>query len=77
MTATADRTLVDARGRTSLTREERDRFLAVVRVHPKPTVQTLARTLALTGWRVGEALAVRASEVDLAAAELRIATLKR
>ena len=69
--------LVDARGRKYLTAEERVRFLAAVRTHPKPTVQTLARTLALTGCRVSEALALRACDVDLAAAELRIATLKR
>ena len=39
-------TLVDARGRKYLTREERERFLAAVRAHPKPTVQTLARARA-------------------------------
>ena len=69
--------LVDARGRKYLTANERTRFLAAVRAHPKPQVQTLARTLALTGCRVSEALAIRACDVDLDAAELRIATLKR
>jgi len=69
--------LVDARGRKYLTAAERTRFLATVRAHPKPAVQTLARTLALTGCRVSEALAIRACDVDLDAAELRIATLKR
>ena len=69
--------LVDARGRKYLIRDERERFLAAVRTHPRPPVQTLARTLALTGCRVSEALAIRACDVDLAAAELRIATLKR
>ena len=69
--------LVDARGRKYLTAEERARFLAVVRTHRQPTVQTLARTLALTGCRVSEALALRPCDVDLEAAELRIATLKR
>ena len=69
--------LVDARGRKYLTTEERRRFLDAVRTHPRPTVQTLARTLALTGCRVSEALAIRACDVDLEAAELRIATLKR
>ena len=72
-----DVSLVDARGRKYLTADERDRFLAAVRTHPKPTVQTLARTLALTGCRVSKALAVCACDVDLDAAELRIATLKR
>ncbi|MCY4591122.1 MAG: tyrosine-type recombinase/integrase [Alphaproteobacteria bacterium] len=47
------------------------------RAHPKPAVQTLARTLAMTGCRVSEALAIRACDVDLEARELRISTLKR
>ena len=77
MSPSAEMTLVDARGRKYLTAEERDRFLAAVRAHRQPTVQTLARTLAMTGCRVSEALALRACDVDLEAAELRIATLKR
>ena len=72
-----DFTLVDARGRKYLTAAERKRFLATVRIHPKPAVQTLAQTLALTGCRVSEALALRTCDVDLEAHELRIATLKR
>ena len=68
---------VDARGRKYLTAGERERFLAVVRSHPKPAVQTLARTLEMTGCRVSEALGIRACDVDLEASELRIATLKR
>ena len=77
MKPSADTTLVDARGRKYLTGDERARFLAAVRTHPRPQVQTLARTLAMTGCRVSEALAIRACDVDLDAAELRIATLKR
>ena len=77
MSPTTDTSLVDHRGRKYLTAEERTRFLAAVRAHPRPTVQTLARTLALTGCRVSEALAIRACDVDLDAAELRIRTLKR
>ena len=69
--------LVDARGRKYLTRAERERFLAAARAHPKPAVQTLARTLVMTGCRVSEALGIRACDVDLEAGELRIATLKR
>ena len=69
--------LVDARGRKYLTAEERARFLAAVRAHRQPTVQTLARTLAMTGCRISEALGLRPSDVDLDSAELRIATLKR
>ena len=70
-------TLVDARGRKYLTAKERERFLAAARAHPKPGVQTLARTLAMTGCRVSEALGIRACDVDIEAGELRIATLKR
>ena len=77
MTPTPDTTLVDQHGRKYLTADERQRFLAAVRAHPKPTVQTLALTLALTGCRVSEALSIRACDVDLDAAEIRIATLKR
>ena len=77
MPRSADISLVDHRGRKYLTREERDRFLAEVRAHPRPPVQTLARTLALTGCRVSEALSIRACDVDLAAAQIRISTLKR
>ena len=77
VTPTADTNLVDARGRKYLTASERKDFLAAVRAHPQPGTQTLARTLALTGCRISEALAVRACDVDLKAAEIRIATLKR
>ena len=48
---------------------QRYRILAAVRAHPKPPVQTLARTLALTGCRVSEALGIRACDVDLESAE--------
>ena len=75
--AQAGFTLVDARGRKYLTGEERARFLAAARAHPRPTVQTFALTLAHTGCRISEALALRARDVDLAASELRFRTLKR
>ena len=65
-THAAETTLVDARGRKYLTAIERMRFLGAVRAHPKPTVQTLARTLALRGCDVG-----------LESAEIRFARLKR
>ena len=77
MNDAANFTLVDERGRKYLTAAERTRFLAAVRSHPKPAVQTLARTLAMTGARVSEALAIRACDVDLEANEVRIASLKR
>ena len=70
-------TLIDARGRKYLTGEERARFLAAARAHPRPTIQAFALTLAHTGCRISEALALRACDVDLEAAELRFRTLKR
>ena len=54
MTPTADSGLVDHRCRKYLTAAERTRFLAAVRAHPKPQVQTLARTLAMTGCRASK-----------------------
>ena len=70
-------TLVGARGRKYLTAEERTRFLAAAHADPRPAVQTFAATLAHTGARISEALAIRACDVDLDAAEIRIRTLKR
>ena len=70
-------TLVGARGRKYLTVTERTRFLAAARADPRPAVQTLAATLAHTGARISEVLAIRAGDVDLEAAEFRMETLKR
>ena len=68
--------LVDARGRKHLTVPERGRFLEAVRKCPTPETQTFALTLAHTGCRISECLAVRARDVDLEANEIRISTLK-
>ena len=76
-TRPAEMTLVDHHGRKYLTADERQRFFAAVRTHRRPTVQTLASTLALTGCRISEALGLRACDVDLTADELRVPTLKR
>ena len=70
-------TLVDAHGRKYLTASERGRFLAAVRADPRPAMQTFAATLAQTGCRSSEALALRALDVDLEASELRFTTLER
>ena len=43
---------------------------------PRPADQTFALTLAHTGARVSEALAVRPMDIDLEAASIRIGTLK-
>ena len=69
--------LADARGRKCLTKFERECLLASASSHPKPAVQTLARTLALTGCRVSDALGLRVCDIDREANEVRIATLKR
>ena len=72
-----DLQLVDASGRNYLIADERQRFLEAARLAPRPADQTFALTLALTGTRVSEALAVRPMDIDLEAASIRIRTLKR
>ena len=72
-----DFSLVDARGRKYLTADERVRFLAAVGRDARAEIQTFALTLAHTGARIPEVLALRALDVDLEAQEVRIATLKR
>ncbi|MCY4501802.1 MAG: site-specific integrase [Alphaproteobacteria bacterium] len=69
--------LVDDRGRKYLTADERQRFLAAVAHVKKPADQTFVLTIAHTGARVSEVLALRAIDVDLAAGAVRIRTLKR
>ena len=72
-----DLQLVDARGRKYLAADERWRFLEAARLAPRPQDQTSALTLAHTGARVSETLAIRPIDVDLEAASIRIWTLKR
>ena len=69
--------LVNGKGRKYLTGDERDRFVAAARADPRPAVQTFAATLAHTGARISEVLAIRAGDVDVESSEVRIATLKR
>ena len=69
--------LVDARGRKYLTREERERFLAAAAREGKPDRQTFALTLAHSGARLSEVLALRPADIDLDASAIRIRTLKR
>ena len=68
---------MDARGCKYLAAEERRRFLAAVRLAPRPEDQTFALTLAHIGTRVCEALAIRPFDVDLEATLIRVQTLKR
>ncbi len=69
--------LVDGRGRKYLTAAERARFIAVAAREPKPERQTFALTLAHSGARLSEVLALRSADIDLDAAAIRIRTLKR
>lgn len=69
--------LVDAKGRKYLTHEERGRFLAAAAREEKPDRQTFALTLAHSGARLSEVLALRPADIDLDAAAIRIRTLKR
>ena len=58
-------TLVAGRGRKYLSADERARFLDTVCRDPRPAVQSFALSLAYTGARISEALALRAGGVDL------------
>ena len=69
--------LVDAKGRKYLTHEERGRFLAAAAREGKPDRQTFALTLAHSGTRLSEVLALRPADIDLDASSIRIRTLKR
>ena len=69
--------LVENRGRKYLNNNERQRFIHHAKQAPRPEVQTLALTLALSGCRISEALALRTCDVDLEQHLLRIRTLKR
>lgn len=61
----ASKRLIDVRGRTYLTADERLRFIAAAAHEAKPAGRSFALTLAHTGARVSEVLAVRAADVDL------------
>ena len=69
--------LVDDRGRKYLTVDERARFLRTAAHVKKLADQTFVLTIAHTGARVSEVLALRALDVDLDAGAVRIRTLKR
>ena len=69
--------LVDDRGRKYLTADERQRFIRPAAHVRKPVDQTFVLTIAHTGARVSEVLALRALDVDLDAGAVRIRTLKR
>ena len=63
--------LVDERGRKYLTVDERQRFIRAAAHVRKPVDQTFVLTIAHTGARVSEVLALRAKDVDLDACAVR------
>ena len=69
--------LIDGHGRKYLTVDERARFIAAAAHVKKPADQTFALTIAHTGARESEVLALRALDVDLDAGAVRVRTLKR
>ena len=69
--------LADGRGRKYLTAEERERFLTAAARAKRPERQTFALTLAHSGARLSEVLALRPRDVDLDAGLVRFRTLKR
>ena len=75
--AGADRSLVDARGRKYLTRAERERFLDAARVDLRPVVQTFVSTLAHTGGRISQVLAICTCDVDCATVDFQTSIWKR
>ena len=69
--------LVTDAGRLYVSADERRRFIAAARDYKRTDVATFAATLAYTGCRISEALAVRANDVDLDEHTVRFRTLKR
>ena len=69
--------LVDEHGREYLMVDERQRFIAAAARVKKPADQTFVLTIAHTGARVSEVLALRALDMDLDAGAVRVRTLKR
>lgn len=63
--------------RKYLTRDERARFIAAARAFPRGEVRTLCLTLAYTGCRISEALAIRVDAVELASGYIAIRSLKK
>ena len=69
--------LLDRSGsRKYLTKDERQRFLNVAAKSP-PQVQTFCLTLAFTGGRISEVLALTAGRIDMSARAIVIECLKR
>jgi len=63
--------------RKYLTRDERERFLSASLAAPRPDVRTLCLTLAHTGCRISEALALTPASVQAAEGIIAIRSLKK
>ena len=63
--------------RKYLTSEEQGRFIAAANAHERAEVRTLCLTLAYTGCRISEALALTADRVDLPDKSITFQTLKQ
>ena len=63
--------------RKYLTAEEQGRFIAAANAHERAEVRTLCLTLAYTGCRISEALALTADRVDLPDKSITFQTLKQ
>src|SRR5579863_4044899 len=66
----------NAGNRKYLTAEERNRFIGAARGRPFP-INTFCLTLAYSGARISEVLALKAGNVDIAAGVIVIETLKK
>lgn len=72
-----DQLRTNRKGRTFVSRDERARFIEAVKSDSRPYVQTFALTLAYTGSRISEALALRICDVNISDATIQFLTLKK
>ena len=63
--------------RKYLTADEQENFIAAANDHERAEVRTLCLTLAYTGCRISEALALTADRVDLSDKTITFQTLKQ
>ena len=64
-------------GRKYLTPSERERFIAAAQAYPRQDVGLLCLTLAYTGCRISEALALRTSSIEAQDGFIALRSLKR
>lgn len=63
--------------RKYLTPAERQRFIDAAQAHPRPDVRTLCLTLAYTGCRISEALALTSASIEAQDGFIALRSLKR